>query len=133
MRCCSVLHLTISHSLMWEDILTLRKICQNKSFLRLVFFPCNSRSTILSLREKCGKVRVRENLYSGIFYAVELYYLMSINNKRCLLSVASFRSWMVRCHLKILRYIPHIMKYFLKWMELCSIFVDIFLVYFIRH
>ena len=45
----------------------LRKLFQNMVFLWPIFFCIGRESTILCLYEK---IRVRENTYSGIFYAI---------------------------------------------------------------
>ena len=59
--------LSMSLSIVVFLIISLRRICEYMSFLQPVFSHVRTESSILSLYEK---MRVRENLYSGIFYAV---------------------------------------------------------------
>ena len=64
--------------------IALRKICQNTGFLWAVFF-CKVQdlwSIILSLYEK---IKIRENLFSDIFYVVWVYtsFYLPINLKLC--------------------------------------------------
>ena len=51
-----------------------RKICQKTSFFSPVVSPMNAESRILPL---CGKIQIRENLFSGIFYAMVLPFCTS--------------------------------------------------------
>ena len=50
---------------------TLRKICQNTSFLWPIYSHIRTKPKILSLYEN---IRFRENPYSGIIYAVIVWY-----------------------------------------------------------
>ena len=56
--------------------MTLSKICQNLGFLWSTFSRRRTECLILLLY---GKMGVKENLYTGIYYAVSLCYVIPVN------------------------------------------------------